>query len=504
MAHRGHQSRPNLFITKRKQEYMLGALLTLVAISLFMTNRYYSSLLIFLGLLTQGFLVVPADVLLAGLPVDKTADLSLLYILAIGLLRFRTLRRAFQHEPPLRWILAFILFVFADALYSRFVLGYDLPGVLRVFRHNLFYLSFSIFLMVPARDLLRVWHTVAKITLVQCVLYLLQIPTGMVLLGDPSSTTINNMEAIGWIRYYNLPTFLIPTLFFYLFVRHHRSQTVRWCIIGLLLITVIAPMHRSYILVVVAVASVYILSQQTTSKRFIYVALLVIVGNGAMMTDSVQSRMNDGLADLNKALAPGSNLAKSGYDQSDTFSYRMVHLTERVSYVVENPARLLFGVGLLSEDTKQASKLSFQAGLFNQRTGQVSQVDTGDIAWSLLILYMGVAGVFFFVVLHVRLFRYFLRYRTIPISVVGSLTLATVFLLSFTGTEILQNSFRVSVMLLLGLVVKEVRSSASASTPSPTHSPYTVPFAVHHIYSSVDRSADRTGPAKLPHESFSH
>ncbi len=71
---------------------MIGALLTLVAISLFMTNRYYSSLLIFLGLLTQGFLVIPAEVLLAGLPIDKTADFSLVYVLTISLLRFSTLR----------------------------------------------------------------------------------------------------------------------------------------------------------------------------------------------------------------------------------------------------------------------------------------------------------------------------------------------------------------------------------------------------------------------------
>ncbi len=464
---------------------MIGALLTLVAIALFMTNRYYSSLLIFLGLLTQGFLIVPEGVLLAGLPIDKTADLSLVYVLAIGLLRFSTLRRAFQHEPLLRWIVAFILFVFADAFYSRFVLGYDLSGVIRVFRHNLFYLSFGIFLMVPAHELLRVWHTVAKITLVHCVLYLLQIPTGMVLLGDPSSATINNMEAIGWIRYYNLPPFLIPTLFYYLFVYHPRSQTIRWAVIGLLLITVIAPMHRSYILVVAAVTSVYILSQQTTSKRFIYVALLIIMGNGAMMIDSVQSRMNDGLVDINKVLAPGDNLARFGYDPNDTFSYRMVHLAERVSYVAETPARLLFGVGLLSEDTKQASKLSFQAGLFNERTGQISQVDTGDIAWSLLILYMGVVGVIFFIALHIQLFRYFLRHRNIPLSIVGLLTLATVFFLSFTGTEILQNSFRVSLMFLLGVVVKEVRSSAY--TTSPDRSPYTVPLSLHRTYTPTSQ-----------------
>lgn len=464
---------------------MIGALLTLVAISLFMTNRYYSSLLIFLGLLTQGFLIIPAEVLLAGLPVDKTADLGLIYVLAIGLLRFNTLRRAFHHEPPLRWILAFILFVFADAFYSRFVLGYDLAGVVRVFRHNLFYLSFGIFLMVPTRELMRVWHTVATITLVQCVLYLLQIPTGMVLLGDPSSTTINNMEAIGWIRYYNLPSFLIPTLFYYLFVHHYRSQTVRWAINGLLLVTVIAPMHRSYILVVVVVASMYVLSQQTTSKRFIYVAMLVIVGNGAMMMDSVQSRMNDGLADMRKALAPGSNLAKSGYEQSDTFSYRMVHLAERASYVVETPGRVLFGVGLLSEDTKQASKLTFQAGLFNQRTGQISQVDTGDIAWSLLILYMGIVGIILFVALHVRLFCHFLKHRTSPMRIVGSLTLATVFLLSFTGTELLQNTFRVSLMFLLGIVVKEVKTAAFMSAPD--RPPYTVPLSLHQIYPSANQ-----------------
>jgi hypothetical protein len=225
---------------------------------------------------------------------------------------------------------------------------------------------------------------------------------------------------------------------------------------------------------------VYILSQQTTSKRFLYVALLVIVGNGVMMIEAVQSRINDGVADISKTLAPGSTIANRNYDMNDTFSYRIAHLAERVSYVLADPNRLLFGVGMLTEDAKQTSKLSFEAGLFNQHTGQLSQVDTGDIAWSLLILYMGIVGVFFFIALHIRLFRYFRRHAAIPMSVVGSLTLATVFLMSFTGTEILQSPFRASLMLLLGIVAKNVRSSRIR--PASAYSSYKSPLPVSSAY----------------------
>lgn len=445
---------------------MVGTLLTLVAIGLFFSYRFYGSLLIFVGLATKGFLIIPQEWLLAGLPVEKTSDMAIMYIVVICLLRFDILQRAIRRDPILRWIVIFILFVFVDALYSRFVLGYELTSVVRVFRNNLFLLSFFVFMLVPVQDLMRVWHMIAIITLVQCILFLLQIPTGTVLLGDPESTTINNMESIGWVRYYNLPTFLIPTLFYYLFAHKYHSRVAKWLTIGLLIITVVAPMHRSLMLIIALVASMYILAQQTTSKRFLYVALLIIVGNGAMMIDSVRSRMNDGLADINKILAPGHAVTYLSYEASDTFTYRIAHLAERLTYVLSEPARLLFGIGLLTEDAKQTSKLTFEAGLYNQHTGEISQIDTSDIAWSLLILYVGVVGTILFIILHVKLFRCFLTHRNISMSVVGALTLATVFLISFTGVEILYGSFRISMTLLLAIAIKSAHSLTTRPQPA--------------------------------------
>lgn len=433
---------------------MVGTLLTLVAIGLFFSSRYYSSLLIFIGLATKGFLIIPQEWLTAGLPVEKTSDMAVMYIVVICVLRFGTLQRAIRHDSILRWLVLFVAFVFVDGLYSRFGLGYELTSVVRIFRNNLFLLSFFVFMLVPVQSLIRVWHAVAVITLIQCVLFLLQIPTGTVLLGDQESTHINNMESIGWIRYYNTPTFLIPTLFYYLFAYEYRSKVAKWLIVGLLLITVIAPMHRSLMLIIALVSSAYILSQQTTSKRFLYIALLTIVGNGAMMIESIQSRMNDGLADISKILAPGHAVTYLTYDANDTFTYRIAHLAERLAYVTAEPMRLLFGIGLLTEDAKQASKLTFEAGLYNRHTGEISQIETGDIAWSLLILYIGVVGTIFFIVLHVRLLRCFFQHRDVPISVVGALTMMTVFLLSFTGVEILYGSFQISMTLMLGAAIK--------------------------------------------------
>ncbi|UFH56357.1 hypothetical protein [Spirosoma sp. KNUC1025] len=442
---------------------MVGILLTMLAIGLFLTQKYYPSLLIFFGFVSYGYLVIPPAFLLAGSPIEKTTDLAILYVLAILLFRLSTTSLIARKEPVFRWILIFLGFALIDTFYSHEVLGYDLAGVIRVFRSNLIFLSFGVLVMVPTTELLRVWHSIAIITVLQCIIYLLQLPVGAVLLGASYNITVNNMETIGWVRYYNTPSFLIPVFFYYLFVYRNSSRMLHWGIVGLLAATVIAPMHRSYILIVVLVISVYIMSQQTFSKRLIYIGMLVVAVNGALLIAPIRARVDTGLSDLSNTFAPGRSLAAVDYNAEDTFSYRMAHLFERVNYVLKEPGRLIFGVGMLSEDTQQAAKLNFEAGLFNERLGRISQVDTGDITWSLLILYLGVAGTILFIFMLIRFIRFFYQHRSMPLSVVGLLTLSTTLFLSFTGTDLVQIHFRAILIMLLATTAKLVKMNQLAS-----------------------------------------
>ncbi|SFD13496.1 hypothetical protein [Spirosoma endophyticum] len=438
---------------------MIGILLTLVAVWLFIFRSYYFSLLIFCGLVTFGFLIIPPAVLLYGAPFEKTSDLAIFYILAIIVSHYKTIQRVVNSEKLFKWIFIFLGFVLIDAIYSYQVLGYNLSGVLKVSRHYLFFLSFGVFILVPFPILTRLLHTIFIITVLQSVLFLLQIPTGTILLGDANNVVVNNMEQIGWVRYYNTPLYLIPSLFYFLFIYKHQSKLIYWIIAGILLATVVAPMHRLYILTVALVISVYLIFRQSNSNKAIYLSLLLLAGYGALLIDPVSSRLNVGLNDISKTFATGRSLAATDYDAEDTFAYRMAHLFERANYIQQKPERIIFGIGLLSEETKQAENLRFEAGLYNERIGRVAQVNTSDIAWSLLILHLGFFGTGLFIVLNICFIRFFYRNRTRLIGILGILTLSVTLLTSFTGTELLMIHFRVFLLLMSVISLQENKLS---------------------------------------------
>jgi hypothetical protein len=454
---------------------MLGILLTLLALMLFINKRYEYSLLAFLLLITNGFQILPSAVLLTGAPIEKPTDMAIFFVLGVFLHRFDTIRQIIRRERIFRWLVAFLAFIALDAIYSYQVLGYDLIGILKVFRNYLCLLSFGVFVMVPTPVLLRVLHVLAVITVIQCILYLAQIPTGLALLqagSAGSEITVHGSEETGFIRFYNTPMFLTPTLFYYLFVFHCKSQVIHKLVLSLLILTVVAPMHRNYMFCLALVASLHVLFHQSQKRRILYIAGLLLIGIGLLTVDPVNNRLTQGLDDFKQTFTGKQSFANNDYD-NNTFAYRMAHLFERIDYVVSQPDRYVFGIGLLSEDTRQAEKLPFSVGVFNERLERTTQINTGDIAWSLLILQLGFLGTGLFVLLMVHLIRFFYQHRSIPFSALGLSTLSLTLLISFTGTEILMIPFRTYLLLLAAIVVKMAYSpsavSVSPGQPQPIY-----------------------------------
>jgi hypothetical protein len=107
---------------------------------------------------------------------------------------------------------------------------------------------------------------------------------------------------------------------------------------------------------------------------------------------------------------------------------------------------MLFGVGLLTEDSRLTSLLRFNIGLPDEANG-VTQVDTGDIIWSVLILQFGIAGILFFIIYYVSFAIKFLAYKNNPIAQIGVLLIVFLFITSFYGTSILQPYTTCMIML---------------------------------------------------------
>lgn len=458
---------------------MLGILLTGLAFALFIDRRYVLSLLIFFGLVTNGYQLIPPDVLLAGAPVDKTTDLALLFLLVTLVSRGRVLWLTLRRERVFRWVGLFVAFIAVDAVYSVWATGYELGGVLRVFRVNLFLLSFGIFFVVPTPALQRTFHALAVLTVIQSVIFLLQIPLGETLLSSSmagSDVSMTQVDKFAFTRFYNTPAFLTPVLFYYLFQFRCRTRLVHLLVLGVLLLTVLAPLHRNYIVGIAVTVGAYLIFQQERSKRIIYVGLLALVGYGVTLIDVVSYRLEEGVTDFNSTFAGGGSLATTDYG-SNTFAYRMAHLAERINYITEKPVGYVFGIGLLSEDAKQAQRLTFEVGAHDKRTGQVTQINTGDIAWSLLVLQLGFVGTLLFVIVMVQFSRLFYRFRSVPLGAVGLLTVATTLIISFAGTELLMIPFRTLLVLLAVAVTKAAHLPPPIPVADARTGP-TIPVAV--------------------------
>jgi hypothetical protein len=452
---------------------MLGIGLLLLAIGLYLTHSYFYALLLFFGFVTNGYQLIPPALLMAGAPTDKLTDLALVFLLVALVSRSRMLWWSIRRDQLFRWIGIFIGFIALDGLYSIWSEGYELGGVLRVFRVNLFLLSFGVFFIVPTPVLMRLFHTIAVITVIQSVIFLFQLVIGQALLNSTmagSEVATTTVEKFAFTRFYNTPVFLTPTVFYYLFQFRCRSRAIHWGVLGILLVTVIAPLHRNYIFGIVVMSSLYVLFQQTRSQRAFYISLLVVIGYGVSTVDMISYRINEGLTDFNKTFTTGQSLATTDYGEN-TFAFRMAHLFERINYITAKPGGYVFGIGLLSENTRQAEQLSFEVGAFDERTGRISQINTGDIAWSLLILQLGFVGTILFIIVLVKFIRLFYRHRLVPFSVVGLLSVSVTFLISFAGTELLMIPFRTLIVFLAVIVTKAAYSSPIRTIQQRSDSP---------------------------------
>ncbi len=432
---------------------MVGIILLFISLNLYSNKKYYFSLLLFFLFLTNGYQVVPIRWLLEGLPIDKGTDLAIIYILVIFINNLHCLKSILKSFSIVKCLIYFIYFTIANLFYSIIILNYSLINVIQVFRQYLIFLAFIPFVFVPLSDLKKVFNSIAFITLLQCLLFLIQIVTEKPLLNaiDGTDKIVTTLEG-SFTRFYNSPAFLIPISFYFILVYKQKNLVYHFFTICILVLTIIGPLHRSNIIAFVVVLALYGISQKGNT---IYILLLLILMFVASQIEILNNRMTTAFVDLSNSF--NSNLSLENINQNDnTFLFRIGHFVERFDYVLKNNNGWLFGIGLISDNSIQAKKLPFTNGLVSEYTGQVVQIDTGDLIYSPLVLTTGILGTFLYIFLFARFSIYF--YKNLQHSeyaVIGLLMILFAFFTSMAGTEMLSYTFRVYVILISIIVFKQ-------------------------------------------------
>lgn len=377
--------------------WILLFLVTCWGVVAFITNHQRQSLLIITFLATGGFQLLPLHWFWSPLLLVKPYDYAFAAMGAIFFLRTRELGRIIAQEHVAKLATVYLAFLVLVLVASVAVFSY--PPLQSIQSARIFFWPafLLLFLLVGRPVLERFVGTLYPIAIILALLYLLQPITGRTII-NPSGEYYNPYIGSTDIkRYLSTPDLLV----FFLLLAYHRMCTYdskslgarlgQWLAFIVLSSVQLVSLTRSAILGTGA-ALLYL------SKRLVNPLLLLLFLSAMTITiavaystsTTIEHRVDDSLKDISSTL-DGRFLSRHAAKDGN-FSFRIAHVNERLTYVLGSVKRWPMGIGYIHEDSVAAQNLGFKNGLPNPYTGRVIQVDTGDIAWSVVIIKTGLAG----------------------------------------------------------------------------------------------------------------
>ena len=402
--------------------------------------------MIFFFLLLDGFQLIPLEILTTGFFSGASADGGLLIFIFLFLVRGRIWLKS-----PLLTIITpkiltlFSIFIIINCIYAFAIQGYSPVDIFKGGRYLLYLFSFLLFVEVSSKKILQLVRILVICTLILSIIFLVQIVTGKsILQGAPELV----LEDINYTRFYNLPKLLDFSLAVVLFWFPFRlSKGIRYLLSGILILTVIGPLHRGYLFSWFVTIFLFSLVYNSLQKKLLYIFGLIIVGMIALSFTVVGSRLNEAIDQISVLNNSNFNLNNT---ESNTFIYRVSHVLERVDYINSIPGGWFWGIGLIDERAPQVDQLPLKIGLPDPVSGKTIKVYTADISWSTPILTIGFIGTILFIIFWGQMLRIVIKNKiNLKISKAIFTIIIVGFLSSFTSSTILEPRFIVPIMMLI-------------------------------------------------------
>ena len=194
------------------------------------------------------------------------------------------------------------------------------------------------------------------------------------------------------IKQGSLPSILVLFFVFLLFSRYFKFKFKRkYFYISIFSALLLAALIRSwFIATVIGILGVLYFNEKFRLKT-VFTGVVVAAGLIflAYSNPIFQERFSAGLQEI-------EGLSLNGNVQGN-LTFRLLHTAERLDYISKNLQYVIFGIGNITE---YDFPNTFLTGLID-KTGRVTQLDTADIAWSLLFLRFGpFRYVYIFIFLH--------------------------------------------------------------------------------------------------------
>jgi len=413
---------------------MIFIVLVIFAIGLYIWDYKVPALIIFFFFITSGFNLVPEEIMTNKL-FSKGMDYAILIITGIIIIDSLCIKNYLKPDKLLWFILVFYAFLAVCVVYNKYVVGVGWKEIIRTVRYNVLWIAYLVFRNLPKERLLLLLKWLFSITVVCAILFLLQIILNERILneGMKSKVLLFGMKIP---RFYNQPDMLQIFTFMAIYFNPYKGK-IRIITAIILIMALLGAFHRSlFIAFIVAISIGYVILLPRV-KRIVILTSAAVIGLFFVVFWGYQFANSRTIKDI--AIVTSGNVA--GIDdldidiedlQASTFTFRIAHLLERNQYLLDHPKTLLFGAGLMTEDSKLTDKMfNFVIGLPDELSGKTFQLDTGDISYSILLMRYGYLGTLLVLSLYFFLMTVFYKNRQDPAGLFSFVYFVVVIVVTF-------------------------------------------------------------------------
>lgn len=361
-------------------------------------------------------------------------------------------------------LLLYALCLIMALWYSIYVREIEVSVSIRVFRNFIFFISLFIFVQLSIDELKKVVVAIVYASSVASLLYCLQpiLKTGLL------NRVISDLDMIGAnefvTRYYNVPVFICPVIFFLFYAKPVFNIRFRRVQLGINVTAILLTQHRNVLIAVLLCFFIFLILSKKIKFRnaIIYCVLLPFIWITA--DNLLNNRLSKGFEDVEHASLtnPAVQVQDIALSDLSTTEFRQLMFKERLSFILKDPVRSWLGIGLMTDDSKKAKSLRFYIGIPDD-DGNISQIANVDIAWATLILQLGLLGTSLFICLHLSFLKKFFKQRRNCYMQVGLLYIISLLISSLYGSMIVMPYTTCMIMLLVAFYIKESKHPADAA-----------------------------------------
>lgn len=422
-------------------------IIILVISLLLMIQGKLAWVLLSLIALTTSYLEAGSN--MATFPVNhNVSDSGLILYLSLFIYLLKKNNWKLIKTSLINYVSVLYIFLLVAIFFDLFINDIDLGSIVKTSRHWLFLSCVWIFFYIPTNEIEKLIKYLLNLTALITVIMLIEFFTGIQILGREAM--IETSKTGSSFTRASIPSTFTLFFMFLLFSDYFKiTKKAKYIYIALFSAIIITSMIRTmFIATVIGMLMLVWLKGKGKEKirsligTTFAVAILFVV---ALSNPVINERFTSG---FNEVQTFDTNKEVEG-----NFSFRLLQMDERVQYLIKSPQYSIFGIGNIIEEKFPDI---FQIGLKDEN-GRATQLNTGDIAWSLLFLRLGFFGTFIYLLFYIKFLR--LTFNLRRRSLIGATTFLFLFInltmLSFSSSTIAIGTFWLFPVLLYYAISKK-------------------------------------------------